>query len=103
MMDDAYDSLYKTMVSTYVERMLRYLSNDFKQENVTNFFSNNPKSQKSLWEADKKYINGITQQGDELDFVIDETTNDCNIKLGFNGNVKNLKVSITKGTTGSQQ
>lgn len=103
MMDDAYDSLYKTMVSTYVERMLRYLSNDFKQENVTSFFSNNPKSQKSLWEADKKYINGITQQGDELDFVIDEATNDCNIKLGFNGNVKNLKVSITKGTTGSQQ
>lgn len=103
MIDDAYDSLYKTMVSTYVERMLRYLSNDFKQENVTNFFSNNPKSQKSLWEADKNYINGITQQGDELDFVIDEATNDCNIKLGFNGNVKNLKVSITKSTTGNQQ
>ncbi len=97
--DDVYDSIYKTMVSTYVERMLRFLSNDFKQENVVKFFSNNPKSQKSLWEADKNLINAITQEGDTLDFIIDDVTNECNIKLGFNGNVKNLKVSVTKSTT----
>ncbi len=101
--DDVYDSIYKTMVSTYVERMLRYLSNDFKQENVTKFFSNNPKSQKSLWEADKDFVNAITQKGDELDCVIDDATNECNIKLGFNGNVKNLKVSVTKSTAGATQ
>ncbi len=99
--DDVYDSIYKTMVSTYVERMLRYLTNDFKQENVTQFFSNNPKSQKSLWEADKAFINAITQTGDELDFIIDDISNECNIKLGFNGNVKNLKVSVTKSTAGA--
>ncbi len=97
--DDVYDSIYKTMVSTYVERMLRFLTNDFKQENVVKFFSNNPKSQKSLWEADKNLINAIIQEGDTLDFVIDDVTNECNIKLGFNGNVKNLKVSVTKSTT----
>lgn len=97
--DDVYDSIYKTMVSTYIERMLRFLSNDFKQENVVKFFSNNPKSQKSLWEADKNFINAIIQEGDTLDFVIDDNTNECNIKLGFNGNVKNLKVSVTKSTS----
>ncbi len=101
--DDVYDSIYKTMVSTYVERMLRYMTNDFKQENVTKFFSNNPKSQKSLWEADKNFVNAITQEGDELDFVIDEASNECNIKLGFNGNVKNLKVSVTKSTAGASK
>lgn len=101
MVDDSYDSLYKTMVSTYIERMLRYLSNDFKFENVVKFFSNNPSSQKSLWNADKNYINAVIQEGDELDYVIDEATNECNIKLGFNGNVKNLKVSVTKSTTAS--
>ena len=100
--DDVYDSIYKTMVSTYVERMLRFLSNDFKQENVVKFFSNNPKSQKSLWEADKNLINAITQEGDTLDFIIDDVTNECNIKLGFNGNVKNLKVSVTKSTTAAK-
>lgn len=101
MVDNMYDSIYKSMVSTYVERMLRYLSNDFKQENVTKFFSNNPKSQKSLWEADKNFVNAIMQAGDELDCVIDDVTNECNIKLGFNGNVKNLMVSVTKSTAGA--
>lgn len=97
--DDAYDSLYKTMVSTYVERILRYMTNDFKQDNVVQFFGNNPKSQKSLWNADKNFINGILQNGDEIDSVIDEVTNDCNINIGFNGNVKNLTVSVTKATS----
>lgn len=97
--DGVYDSIYKTMVSTYVERMLRFVTNDFKQENVVKFFSNNPKSQKSLWEADKDLVNAIIQEGDTLDFVIDDNTNECNIKLGFNGNVKNLKVSVTKSTS----
>lgn len=96
--DDVYDSLFKTMVSTYVERMLRFLSNDFKQENVTKFFSNNPKSQKSLWEADKNFVNAVIQDGDELGCEIDDATNECNIKLGFNGDVKNLKVNVTKST-----
>lgn len=101
--DDAYDSIYKTMVSTYIERMLRYLSSDFKQENVSKFFSNNPNSQKSVWLADKNYVNAIMQAGDELDCIIDDVTNECNIRLGFNGNVKNLKVSVTKSTTAANK
>lgn len=101
--DDVYDSIYKTMVSTYVERVLRYMTNDFKQENVTEFFSNNPRSQKSIWMADKNFINAITIEGDELDFVIDEISNECNIKFGFNGNVKNLKVSITKASANANK
>lgn len=97
--DDNYDSIYKTMVSTYIERILRYLTNDFKQENVVKFFSNNPASQKSVWLADRNFINSILMEGDELDSTIDETTNECEIRLAFNGNVKNLKVSVTKGTS----
>lgn len=99
LVDENYDSLYKTMVSTYIERILRFVSNDFKQENVQRFFSNNPQSQKSIWQADSSYINAIIQSGDEIDSIIDERTNECNIRLGFNGNVKNLTVSVTKGTS----
>lgn len=99
MADDAYDSLYKTMVSTYVERILRYMTNDFKQDNVVKFFGNNPKSQKSIWNTDKNFVNGILQNGDEIDSIIDEVTGECNIKIGFNGNVKNLTVSVTKATS----
>jgi len=99
MSDDSFDSVYKTLVSTYIERILRFVSNDFKQENVVRFFSNNPQSQKSCWYESRNFVNAIMQEGDELDSIIDETNNECDIKLGFNGNVRNLRVSISKATS----
>lgn len=102
MVDDVYDSVYKTLVSTYVERMLRFHSNDFKQDSVIKFFSNNPQSQKSLWLNDKNYANAVIQEGDDVGCTIDEETNLCNINLGFNGNIKNLEVEITKSTSATR-
>lgn len=46
MEEDGFDSIYKTQVSTYIERILRFQSGDFKHENIVRFFSNNPSSQK---------------------------------------------------------
>lgn len=34
-----------------------------------------------------------------MSFIIDEKSNMCHIDLVFNGNVKNLEVMITKGTS----
>jgi hypothetical protein len=96
MTDSGFDSIYKTTVSTYIERILRFSSNDFKQDKIESFFSNNPKSQKEVWKNDNKFINSIVQPGDDLNFAIDEMTNMCQIDLTFNGNVKNLEVLITK-------
>lgn len=96
MTDNGFDSIYKTTVSTYIERILRFTTNDFKQDKIEWFFSNNPKSQKEVWKADSRYINSIVQPGDDLNYSIDEMTNMCNIDLTFNGNVKNLEVIISK-------
>ncbi|MBQ2982925.1 MAG: transcriptional regulator [Lachnospiraceae bacterium] len=94
-----FESIYKTMAATYIERILRYMSNDFKQDNVVKFFSNNPASQKSVWIADKNFVNSIVQDGDDIGYSIDDETNVCNINLVFNGNVKNLEIEITKATS----
>jgi len=96
MTDNGFDSIYKTTVSTYIERILRFTTNDFKQDKIESFFSNNPRSQKEVWKADCKFINSIVQPGDDLNYSIDEMTNMCNIDLTFNGNVKNLEVIISK-------
>ncbi|MCM0624181.1 MULTISPECIES: hypothetical protein [Lysinibacillus] len=37
--------------------------------------------------------------GDDIGYIIDEKTSTCQIDLVFNGNVKNLEVMITKGTS----
>jgi len=99
MEEDGFDSIYKTQVSTYIERILRFQSGDFKHENIVRFFSNNPSSQKSKWLNDKGYVNSIIQDGDDIGYIIDEKTSTCQIDLVFNGNVKNLEVMITKGTS----
>jgi hypothetical protein len=99
MEEDGFDSIYKTQVSTYIERILRFQSGDFKHENIVRFFSNNPSSQKSQWMNDKGYVNSVIQDGDDIGYIIDEKTSLCQIDLVFNGNVKNLEVSITKGTS----
>ncbi|RRJ61907.1 transcriptional regulator [Paenibacillus oralis] len=97
--EDGFDSIYKTLVSTYIERILRFQTADFKHENIIKFFSNNPTSQKSQWLAKRGFINSIIYDGDDMNYVIDEKNNLCHIDLIYNGNVKNLEVMITKGTS----
>lgn len=96
MTENEFEPIYKTLVTTYIERMLRFYSNDFKQDNIMKFFSNNPSSQKSKWLASKGYINSILQDGDDLNVEIDEKYGICNIEVTFNNNVKNLKVEMTR-------
>ena len=95
-----FESIYKTLVTTYIERMLRFYTNDFKEDNIVKFFSNNPNSVKSKWMNNKEYTNGIIQDGDDINFVIDDKNGTCNIDLVFNGNVKNLEVEITRSDVG---
>ncbi|WP_028558700.1 hypothetical protein [Paenibacillus pinihumi] len=97
--EDGFDSIYKTLVSTYIERILRFQSGDFKHDNIIFFFSNNPSSQKSRWLSTRGSVNSILHDGDDMSHIIDEKSNLCHIDLVFNGNVKNLEVTITKGTT----
>ncbi|MEQ6355761.1 transcriptional regulator [Lysinibacillus sp. M3] len=99
MEEDGFDSIYKTQVSTYIERILRFQSGDFKHENIVRFFSNNPSSQKSKWVQDKGYVNSVIHDGDDIGYIIDEKTSTCQIDLVFNGNVKNLEVMITKASS----
>lgn len=97
--ENGFDSIYKTLVSTYIERILRFQTGDFKHENIVKFFSNNPSSQRSKWLGSRGFVNSIIQDGDDMSYVIDDKSNLCHIDLVFNGNVKNLEVMITKGTT----
>jgi len=79
-----------------IERMLRFYSGDFKQDKILKFFSSNPSSQKSKWDTDRQHVNSILQDGDELDFAIDEKNGICNVQVTFANVTKNLKVHLTR-------
>lgn len=94
--NNEFEPIYKTLAVTYIERMLRFYSGDFKQDKILKFFSSNPSSQKSRWDTDRQHVNAILQDVDELDFVIDEKNGICNVQVTFSNVTKNLKVQLTK-------
>jgi hypothetical protein len=97
--EDGFDAIYKTLVSTYIERILRFRTLDFRQDHIIQFFSANPTSQKMQWLNNGGYANSIIQTGDDMNYLIDTQNSICQIDLVFNGNIKNLEVSITKSTS----
>lgn len=94
-----YEPVYKTQVSTYIERVLRYVTGDFKEDNIKVFFSNNPESQKSKWLVEKECINAIIKDGDSLDYSIDNENGICELTISFNGSPRNLEVQINRLTS----
>ena len=91
-----YEPIYKTQVTTYIERILRHATGDFKQENIVQFFSNNPSSQKSRWQEKRGCVNAVIGDGDDIEYEIDESNGYCVLNITFNGNVKNLEIEINR-------
>ncbi len=98
LMTDGYtfEPIYKTQVTSYIERVMRHGTGDFKEDSIVQFFSNNPSSQKSQWLSKREYLNGVLAKGDDIDYVIDEENGYCTLNITFNGNVKNLEVEINR-------
>lgn len=91
-----YEPIYKTLTCNYVERVLRYTSMDFKQDNILYFFSNHPNSQKSTWLTQTHYMNAVIGKMDELSFSLDEVSNSCVVAINFNGAGKQFEVKVNR-------
>lgn len=100
--ESVYEPIYKTQLTTYVQRILGHATGDFKQDNIVTFFSNNPRSQKSQWLAKRELINAIIGPGDDITFEIDEINGICTLNIVFNGNMKNLEVEINRMTSATR-
>jgi hypothetical protein len=94
--DNEFESVYKTLVQTYIYRILSYITNDMKEDNIAHFFSNNPQSQKSKWIATSEFVNSVLQKGDELTHSLDLQNGRCDINISLSGSTRNLEVGITR-------
>ena len=94
--DGVFEPIYKTITATYVERILRYATTDFKEDEIRDFFSNSPNSQKSKWLKKQKEeaINSILRPGDDISIEIVDSR--CNLHINFNGDTRNLELDISK-------
>lgn len=97
--NSSYEPVYKTQVTTYIERVLRYVTGDFKEDNIKFFFSSDPSSQKSKWLTKKDCINAIMAEGDNIDYEINGSNGVCELTISFNGSPRNLEVQINRLTS----
>jgi hypothetical protein len=93
-----FEPIYRTQVEIYFDRVFRQATGDYKQENIREFFSSNPKSQMHQWSEGKQYVNSIIQLGDEITHAIDEDSGDCEVRFEFSGESRNLRVHSQRGT-----
>lgn len=94
----SYEPIYKTQVTSYIERVMRHATGDFKQESIAEFFSNKPTSQKNRWLEKKECVNAILGSGDDIRYSVDQAAGYCTLDILFNGNVKNLEVEVNRLT-----
>jgi len=96
MQDNEYESLYKALTATYISRIMRALTADYKHDNVVHFFSTNPMSQTSKWREKTGFVNSILLPHDSLEYQIEEENGICSVDIGFGGNTKNLEIVMNK-------
>ena len=96
----SFEPIYQTQVETYFDRIFRQATGDYKQDNIKTFFSANPKSQMSQWNAANQFINSIIPVGDEIKYNIDDESGVCDIELVFNGESRNMRVITQRSTAG---
>ncbi|MGF7043738.1 hypothetical protein M2142_000708 [Fusobacterium sp. PH5-29] len=91
-----FEPIYKTSTATYIERILRYATTDFKEDEIREFFSNSPNSQKSKWLKKQKEeaINAILRPGDDISMEIVDSR--CKLHINFNGDARNLELDLSK-------
>jgi len=94
--ENEYESIYKTLTATYVSRIMRAQTSDYKHDNVVFFFSANPESQRSHWLNKTGYINSILLPHDDMSYRIEDEYNVCNVDINFGGNTKNLEIVLNK-------
>lgn len=90
----SFEPIFKTTTSTYIQRVFRYETNDFKEDRIKDFFSKQPNSQISIWQRESNFINSILKKDDDLSYIIENNT--CILNLTLAGNVKHLKLVINK-------
>ena len=101
MEDNEYESLYKALSATYISRMMRALTSDYKHDNVVRFFSSDPQSQTSKWRENSGFVNSILLPHDNLGYSIEDANGICNVDINFGGNTKNLEIVMNKAGAAS--
>lgn len=68
---------------TYMERKLRYETQDYKAELIEAFFQKRPGSLMDRWNQNREFYNSILKKGETILYQLDKENKECIIEVAF--------------------
>lgn len=90
-----HETISAVQTITYMERKIRYVTQDFKQNLIVQFFHNRPGSIREKWGSSRDCVNGLLKTGESLEYEIDEKNHTCTFKLLLQESEREKTVFIT--------
>ena len=80
---DRPDNIANIQTLTYMERIIRYESQDYKEHLIKEFFQSRPGSIISRWKDNSGCVNGLLKKDEQIEYSINEKDNSCTFKVRF--------------------
>lgn len=90
------DTISDTQTVTYMERKIRYETQDFKSGLIKQFFQNRPGSIQQNWSENSDMVNGLLKKGERLDYIINEDSGECTFEIYFEESKKQQVVKLNQ-------
>lgn len=90
------DEICHTQALNYIQRVIRYVTQDYKENLIKQFFQNRAGNTKMQWMENQKSINSILKEGEFMEYQIDEKNSTCTFTVMFEKSRKGETVRIAK-------
>ena len=90
------DKVFHIQTLNYIRRVIRYVTQDYKENLIKQFFQNKIGNTKMQWMENQKSINSILKEGETMGYEIDEENHTCTFTVIFEKNRKGETVRIAK-------
>lgn len=90
------DEICHTQALNYIQRVIRYVTQDYKENLIKQFFQNRAGNTKMQWMENQKSINSILKEGESMEYQIDEKNSTCTFTVMFEKSRKGETVRIAK-------
>lgn len=90
------DEICHIQTLNYIQRVIRYVTQDYKENLIKQFFQNRAGNTKMQWMENQKSINSILKEGEFMEYEIDEKNHTCTFTVMFEKSRKGETVRIAK-------
>lgn len=90
------DRVWNVQTLTYIQRVIRYITQDYKENLIKQFFENRAGNLMMHWTQERKSVNAILKEQETIAYRIDEKNSTCTFTVKFQETEKGETVRIAR-------